>query len=178
MAPQAPDILQKTDGEWVTFPGGELEGRRPKRLCPSCLDRQRLAGPDEPRKDSRRGTLCFQCYRLDLDRDKALKAASELNTASDARFQCTLPWEPVDHVRLAASKAVRATERAAAHTGLARFVDRRRRAQIAARRALQVVAEGLRTQASQDMRARMMADALHAAELQLPESWLPFVLER
>ena len=29
-------INQPVDGEWVTFKGGELEGKRPKALCPAC----------------------------------------------------------------------------------------------------------------------------------------------
>jgi len=56
-------------------------------------------------------------------------------------------------------------------------VDRRRHAQIAARHALQAIAEGLkRHQAAEAERARSMAAAIHAAELQLPVSWLPFVV--
>ena len=31
--------------------------------------------------------LCFQCYRAELEREKALKAAGQLETASEARFR-------------------------------------------------------------------------------------------
>ena len=65
------------------------------------------------------------------------------------------------------------------------FEDRRRRAQIAARHALQRISAGLAARdangqlvISADERRRRLAAAAHAAELQLPESWLPFVLAR
>jgi hypothetical protein len=66
-----------------------------------------------------------------------------------------------------------------------RFEDKRRRAQIAARHALQRISAGLaardssgRLIISADERRQHLAAAAHAAELQLPESWLPFVLAR
>ena len=63
--------------------------------------------------------------------------------------------------------------------GVGRFVDKRRRAQIAARHALQTVAAGLRTHhLDATDRDREMAMAIHAAELQLPDAWLPFVVAR
>ena len=94
-------------------------------------------------------------------------------------LQFGLPFEEVDKPRLEALKADRAAARAVMHVGVARFVDRRRRAQIAARRALQAIADTLRArQAGAIERDRVMAAALHAAELQLPESWLPFVVSR
>ena len=71
------------DSDWVGFPGRELEGKRPKALCPAC--RQKL---------QHRPTLCFQCYRADIDRDHALKAAGQLDTASEERFQTALPFDP------------------------------------------------------------------------------------
>ena len=55
--------------------------------------------------------------------------------------------------------------------GAARYVDKRRQAQIAARHALQQIAEGVQA------RGATLA-AIHAAELQLPEAWLPFVVSR
>ena len=73
------------DQEWVGFPGGELEGQRPKALCQSCRARASASPAFEPRR------LCFQCYRLGLERDRALRAAGHLNTASEERFQTTLP---------------------------------------------------------------------------------------
>jgi hypothetical protein len=62
-----------------------------------------------------------------------------------------------------------------------RCVDRRRRAQIAARHALRPLSfqplpqpAGERTRTSD----RTLVAVMHAAELQLPESWLPFVVSR
>lgn len=147
---------------WVAFPGGELEGERPKVMCPACRERA-----------NKTGTLCFQCYRADLDRDRALKAAAQLDTASDARFQTGLPFEPVNRPRLERLRVERGAARAAMQMGADRFVDRQRRAQIAARHALQRIVNPVN-------RAHPMSidAALHAAELQLPEAWLPFVVSR
>jgi hypothetical protein len=123
--------------------------------------------------------LCFQCYRADLERDRAIRAAGQLNTASEERFQSQLPFETVDKPRLDMLKAERTEARAAAVIGVGRFVDKRRRAQIAARHALQTVAAGLRTHhLDATDRDREMAMAIHAAELQLPDAWLPFVVAR
>jgi hypothetical protein len=178
MATHLSDILQVPENEWVTFPGGELEGKRPRRLCPVCRDRlQRTVA--EPMSVAPRRPLCFQCYRVELDREKALKAAGELDTATTARFQVTLPFEPVNQPRLTVLKAAREAERAVATEGTGRFVDRRRQAQIAARHALQIIADGLKhRQIETAARERVFSAALHAAELQLPESWLPFVVAR
>jgi hypothetical protein len=175
------ETLQAADGDWVSFPGGELQGRRPQRLCPSCQDaRNDLAGMARTVRleSSRRATLCFQCYRLELDREKALKAAAELNTASDARFQFTLPWEPVDVRRLSTLRAARGAARLAAQGAEGGFAARRHRAQIAARHALQIAMGSLRPKPSETSGARALAGLSHAAELQLPESWLPFVVGR
>jgi|SRR5581483_4902400 len=166
---------QIIDDEWVTFPGGELEGRRPRALCQACrADLARAANGKGERR--RQATLCFQCYRADLDRDRAIRASGELDTASEARFQSLLPFEPVNRPRLGVLKADRAASRAVASTG---FETNRRRAQIAARHALQSIADGLRSRhATAADRHHAMADAIHAAELQLPDSWLPFVMAR
>ena len=126
-----------------------------------------------------RHPLCFQCYRADLEREKTLRAAGRLDTASDARFQFVLPLEPVNHSRLAALKDERTSARAMALAAAGRFADRRRHAQIAARQALQSIAAGLhQRQAPLDARNRVMSAAIHAAELQLPESWLQFVVSQ
>jgi len=164
----APTSAQLQETEWVKFPGGELEGRRPKVLCAACRKGQKPAA-----------TLCFQCYRAELDREKALKAAGDLDTASDARFQDSLPFEPVNQLRLGQLKAERAEARAAARAGAGVFVDRRRQAQIAARHALLAIAAGLKARqlAPSESRAAI-GSALHAAELQLPDAWLPFVMSR
>jgi hypothetical protein len=189
------ETLQTAGPEWVMFPGGELEGKRPRALCPACRERLKRAATQaiQPVRD-RQKPICFQCYRAELQRDSALRAAGQLETASDARFQYTLPFDPVDPVRLAFLKAERAAERQArrvpaglstvTRTGVGQVIerppgvsqviercaDRRRQAQISARHALQAIRPA--------MSERAMVAAIHAAELQLPESWLPFVVSR
>ncbi|HEY7292149.1 MAG TPA: hypothetical protein VH583_20100 [Vicinamibacterales bacterium] len=163
----------------MAFPGGELEGRRPKALCPACRDALKAAAfRGRGRKAGSRGmgvgrTLCFQCYRADLERERAIRAAGELETASAARFQAQLPFEPVNRPRLERLK----NERAAARSATPAPVLARRRAQIEARHALQTIAAGLRARRLAGS-ARAIFEAVHAAELQLPESWLPFVVGR
>jgi hypothetical protein len=154
---------QVVDTEWITFPGGELEGQRPKACCPAC--RARNSRPES------RAPLCFQCYRAELDRERALGAAGQLDTASDERFQTALPFEPINMPRLQMLRVERAAERAGLQTGAGRYVDKRRQAQIAARHALHQIAAGVQA------RGATLA-AIHAAELQLPEAWLPFVVSR
>ena len=131
--------------------------------CAAC--RARGGAPES------RAPLCFQCYRAELDRERALKAAGQLDTASDERFQSTLPFEPIDMPRLQMLRLERAAERAALQMGAGRYVDKRRQAQIAARHALQQIAAGVQA------RGATLA-AIHAAELQLPEAWIPFVVSR
>jgi hypothetical protein len=124
--------------------------------------------------------LCFACYRAELDRQKAIAAAGRLDTATDARFQVQLPFEPVDHPRLEMLKADRHAARVADRsTPTGAYADRRRHAQIAARHTLQQIATGLRSHevATAD-RDRAMAAAVHAAELQLPDAWIPFVMSQ
>jgi hypothetical protein len=171
------EIAQVVDDEWIRFSGGELEGKRPKAMCPACRDQLKRAAAAQPA--ARLRALCFQCYRAQLDAERAMKAAGELDTASSARFQFGLPFEPVNKPRLAMLKAERATARATSQAGVGVYVDKRRRAQIAARHALDAMAAGLRArQLTPRERERLMAGAIHAAELQLPESWLPFVVAR
>ncbi len=168
------------DAEWMPFPGGELEGRRPRALCPSCRSRKDLVarGAATPARPA----LCFQCYRTELERNRRIKTAGDLDTATAARFQCSLPFEPVNTTRLATLKTERAGARATARIGAGAFVEKRRRAQIEARHALARVFQGLKER--QMLRADAVASsaaadaAIHAAELQLPESWLPFVVAR
>ena len=150
-------LSQVVEGEWVALPGGELEGRRPSRLCGLCRLRRAAGAPAR--------AFCFTCYREEAQRRRALQAAGTLDTASDERFQSGLPFEPVNRPRLARLKAERLESRLL-RVGAARFVDKRRHAQIAARHALQRLGVGLETR------------GLHAAELQLPEAWLPFVGSR
>jgi hypothetical protein len=150
-------INEVVEGEWVTLPGGELEGRRPSRLCGPC--RLRRAAGAQPR------AFCFTCYRDEAIRRRALAAAAMLDTGSAERFQTGQPFEPVNGARLARLKAERVQARQLG-LGTAVFADRRRRAQIAARHALQRLGNGLESR------------GFHAAELQLPEAWLPFVGSR
>jgi hypothetical protein len=179
------------DSDWIGFPGGELEGKRPKALCPACraLLQRRADGHEGPvpgtgsQGPQPRRTLCFQCYRAEIERDHAFKAAGQLDTASSERFQTALPFEPLNRPRLEMLKAERSTARASALvTSSGRFADRRRQAQIAARHALQRIAAGLAGNSAYGPtsadREREIAAAIHAAELQLPESWLPFVVCR
>jgi hypothetical protein len=165
--------------EWVTFPGGELEGKRPKSLCPTCREAlRRAAAGDRGSTKPRARTLCFQCYRADLERDRALKSAADLNTTSETRFQFQLPFEPLNRPRLETLKAARGQSRAARPP----YVDQRRRAQIDARRALADIAAGLKARGlavpGNREAERLMFQAVHAAELQLPDSWIPFVVAR
>ena len=178
---------QPTADEWVTFPGGELEGKRPKALCPACREslkraaaaRGSLRGAEQPVPGIRK-TLCFACYRAELERQKAIAAAGRLDTASDARFQFQLPFEPIDAPRLEMLKANREASRVAERSSVSGpLVDRRRQAQIAARHALQQIAAGVKARAvAKADRDRAMASVFHAAELQLPEAWIPFVMSR
>jgi hypothetical protein len=172
---------QVVTDEWVSFPGGELEGKYPKTLCAACREALKreaaIYGAAGPARRSR--LLCFDCYRADLARTKALKDAGELNTSSEARFQTQLPFEPVNHARLDALKAARTQARAEASQGLGQYADRRRRAQIQARHTLQTIAAGLKArQLTPAVRSQAMAAAIHAAELQLPDAWLPYVVSR
>jgi len=169
---------QMIEGEWVTFPGGELEGTRPKVLCHACRASREAEGLGEVRA-ALRPALCFQCYRAGLERERAIQAAGQLDTASSARFQAALPFEPVNRARLAQLRAERGAARVAARAGIGQYVDKRRRAQIHARHVLQRIAHGLVARgASPVAQQRVMARAIHAAELQLPEAWLPFVVAR
>lgn len=125
------DFRALASREWLPLPGGELEAPRARALCPSC-------------RASGRRPLCLACFRADRARERALLAARELNTASEARFQTTLPFEPVNRARLNQLRAARQSARAEARQGVGRYADRRRQAQIAARHALQRLAEGLK----------------------------------
>jgi hypothetical protein len=172
------ELPEVAEQEWVTLPGGELEAARQRRLCPAC--RAALACADPEELDVRRaGTLCFECHRIEARRQAALKAAGEVFTGSAERLQTGLPFEPVDRARLARLRAERVSAQASASRGTGRFADRRRHAQIGARRALGLLAAGLRAhRAMPAERSRVLAAAARAAELQLPDSWLPFVVGR
>ncbi|MGB7217355.1 MAG: hypothetical protein WBD07_00980 [Vicinamibacterales bacterium] len=167
-------IQQVVEEEWVSFPGGELEGKRPKALCPTCRKR---GHPSQ--------TLCFQCYRAGVDDERSLgsgqqSAVSSRQSETDIphpQWQSPLPFESINRPRLERLKAERAAVRATLREGAGRFEERRRQAQIGARRALQRIDAALEArQLDPATRQRVMATAVHAAELQLPESWLPFVV--
>ena len=167
-------VSELVENEWVTLPGGELEGRRPKTLCGPCQVRKAAGAP--PR------AICFECFRADRRREEAIKAAGEFESSSEARFQDGLPFEPVNLPRLHRLKAERIAVRRQGLAGAGRYVDRRRHAQINARHALQRLAAGLASRELEPIaRARVEheeLDAIHAAELQLPDAWLPFVIAR
>ena len=176
-------VAQVIEGEWVSFPGGELEGKRPKALCSACREQQRRRSVLDTREHhgasaSASGGGAPRAVR-NVNRERALKAAGQLDTASPERFQAALPFEPVNRPRLAALKAERVAARATLREGAERFEARRRLAQIAARHALQRIEAALEArQVEPAMAKRIMASAVHADELQLPESWLPFVVAR
>ena len=168
-----------TESDWAAFPGGELEGKRPAALCPDCRGTLRLAATGGLRPA--RPALCFQCYRLELERTRALQAAATLDTASEARFQSLLPFDPVNRPRLARLKVERETARVAARTGVGVHIEQRRRAQIEARHALARIVQGIRerrvSQASAVLPPRqMLAARVPARSLEYPASWLPFVV--
>jgi hypothetical protein len=172
--------MEVVDDEWLAFPGGELEGERPKALCPAC---RAAASQGSPRlradQTSPARRLCFQCYRVDFDRRRQLKAAAEFLSAPETPFQGALPFEPVNRQRLERLRIERQAARSAHQLGAGRLVQRRREAQIAARHALARITEGLRARAAAGHEwERAMAAASHAAELQLPDAWLPFVVAR
>ena len=170
---------QVVDGDWITFPGGELEAPRPKVLCRTCREKLSQIARDRLRQGQQAPALCFQCYRASVERDRVLKAAGELDTASEERFQSALPFEPVNRSRLARLRVERATVRVTEQAGAGRYIDKRRHAQIAARHALERIVAGLRGRnATKPEEDRVLSSAIHAAELQLPEAWLPFVVSR
>ena len=184
--------LAAADQDWVTFPGGELEGLRPKGqrpgVCPDC----------------RAGAACFRCYRASVARERKILSAGRLDTASPERFQGLLPLEPVNRSRLEQLRAERAVARAAVvATSAGSCADRVRRAQMAARRAIEQIAGLGRSRAAagaalstgragvpasragsagadaaEQVRVLALARAVDAAELQLPEAWLPYVVAR
>jgi hypothetical protein len=189
------DAPQVAENEWIMFPGGELEGKRPNVLCPECREKLHLAAgsatvsrPGARRPDSARRTgggwphrppLCFACYRAALAHERAFRTAAEIDTASDTRFQSALPFEPVNHARLERLRVERAAVRLADRAGVGHYTNKRRQAQIAARHALENIAAGVHARnAATAERERVMLSALHAAELQLPDAWLPFVMSR
>lgn len=170
----APAVI---DSEWVPFPGGELEGKRPRALCPDC--RRARQGASTSRVS--RPALCFQCYRLELERTRALEAAGTLDTASEARFQALLPFAPVNRPLLTRLEAERQAAKTAARSGAGAYIEKRRRAQIEARHALAHVVRGIRERqvaAASSSRDRQLQAASEVGLSAYPASWLPFVAAR
>src|SRR5215510_7774963 len=93
--------VNSPESEWLALPGGELEAPRPKTLCHRCRERlrQSVAKGVWPKPEDRPRTLCFGCHRAQIERDRKFRTAADVETASEARFQCTLPFEPVNRVR-------------------------------------------------------------------------------
>lgn len=164
--PADPQLVEK---EWIAFPGGELEGPRPKVYCAECRVTRRHAASLAKR------TLCFKCYRLGLERERGIKAAAELNTASEIRFQTTLPFQPVDRVRLATLRASHAAVKAESVKRAGSYTHRRRRAQITARHALERISQGLRSRHVNVVMNREGDNITRTAKLEVPPAWLPFV---
>ena len=163
--------------DWKPFPGGELEGAAGRALCPACRTSARVQAAGGARNPA----LCFQCFRLGVERNRKLKAAGELETASEARFQSSLPFEPVNHARLVRLKAERQEARVAERKGAGVYIEKRRRAQIEARHALATIFQGLKQRRLASIADRADArstgaSATFTGELQLPVSWLPFVV--
>lgn len=165
------------ESSWRPFPGGELEGLPSKALCPKCREAKRQGTPGRP---SGQAALCFQCHLVDLARNRALKAAGELNTASEARFQSSLPFEPVNRARLAQLKTERQHARVVERKGAGTYVEKRRRAQIEARHTLATIFQGLKQRRLATVGERVEVrptgtSPVRSSDLQLPASWLPFV---
>src|SRR5215471_17386933 len=111
------------DQDWISFPGGELEGRRPKTLCGRC--RAALSAKVQGRAESSATPfVCFDCYKADQERERRLKAATEFVADSDEHFQSVLPLEPVNQARLARLRVERTQARVEARSGNAQYVDR------------------------------------------------------
>lgn len=139
------------------------------------MDRQHPCAACEPLK----GILCFQCYQPRPE-PRQRRQPHYFDGTQDERLQASLPLEPVDIPRLDRLRQERAAARAADSGGRGQYADRRRRAQIEARHALQRILAGVTLRPVPVMSGERApaADALHAAELQLPDAWLPFVVSR
>ena len=125
---------QVVEREWVSFPGGELQAPRPTVLCPACRAKVQASAAKAVSLSNQ--PLCFACYRASVERERALKTAGELNTASEARFQSALPFEPVNRPRLERLRVERSAARnAELQSRQGALQIRIRRAQIAAREA-------------------------------------------
>lgn len=116
------ETSQVLDAEWVAFPGDELEARRPRARCAACREAGETG--ERPRR------LCFQCYRLEFERHRAIgevlsRVVSPFEGAEAARG----PVGIVRHFHVPPTPADGDPRYAA-------LAKRRRQAQLAARRAL------------------------------------------
>ena len=173
--PRAPKPTTNNDQEWMPFPGGELLGERPRVACATC--RSQAQGVANR-------TICFQCYRAHREHRRRLLAALETISASEAAFQATQPFEPVDRERLERLRLAREAAQSTGGAGLSRFDPRRRRAQIAARHALDAAdvarsAPQLRRDGTSDSARVVRAVVVPGGvELPVPMAWLPFLMSR
>ena len=156
---RAPKTFRKVLKEnGLRFPGGELEGPRPKGLCPACRLRAFRASASQ-------GSGRLERRRTRVPAPSPWARASSpylfpvLSRRPGARAGVAGGPQPQHRVRGALSRlaAVRAGEPRAARapargrwasdrrSAAARFADKRRHAQIAARHALDRIAAGLRS---------------------------------
>jgi hypothetical protein len=113
------EIGQVADGAWVEGGGSGRTGGRGGHRCLVCGERRSLFCHRGVVKADRSHTLCFECYRAELNRQRARRLAEAhywLRTSSPAPARSKL-LEDRDGLR-------------------AELDARRRRAQIAARHAL------------------------------------------
>src|SRR5262245_2238579 len=118
-------VSQIVDKDWVSFPGGELLAPRPTVLCQACRAKLQARASRRSKSNPSNQPVCFACYRASIERERALKAAGELNTASEERFQSSLPFEPISQSRLARLRTERTDARVAERAGTGQFVDKR-----------------------------------------------------
>ncbi len=164
--------LPVAGAEWVSLPGGELEVPRPRARCAACrVASQRLARASGV-ADGR--PACLACYRADVARTWALKAAAQFDTATLGRFQEALPFAPVNRPRLDRLRAARLAARRDAGAA-ARYADRRRSAQLAARLALQRLGEGLRGRRLDASQLGNTVSRVGPSTMPVTASWLPLV---
>jgi hypothetical protein len=127
--------------DWRLLPGGELEMPRPRTRCAACRARDDAGPAHGPLP------LCFQCYRADLARRRAIEGALDRVIAPSPDAVSCEPRGVVRHFRVPPTPSD-------VDPRFAALARRRRQAQIAARRAL--------------------AEPIIDLE-QFPVSWRPFV---
>ena len=119
--------LLKKNG--LRFQAASWKGSGPRCMCPACrlrafrasasqgrAPRTRRASP-ESRAPSPESRSVFSATASTRRASGRCSAARNLNTASEARFQDSLPFEPVNRARLERLRAERSTARAALKSG-------------------------------------------------------------